>query len=173
MRLWYIINFIGLLLNTQKSKRKISLALLLLRSIRIKIQTILKRLFNSLKWGLNDAPQPLKPHAFTSLPLQSNVLDLMAKLPLGFSTCWIMLTVSACFTVYKLCTSPITGSNNRFLKNLIFLLKNQPLKFLSYLIMIITISYCIRSGVYACLGIDRASVDLYTFIWIIFCTYYS
>ena len=32
------------------------------------IQTLLSRVFNSLEWGLNSPP---KPHAFTSLPLQS------------------------------------------------------------------------------------------------------
>ena len=55
------------LLNPQKSKISLTYPLLL-RSIRIKIQTILKRLFDSLEWGLNSPP---KPHAFVSLPLQS------------------------------------------------------------------------------------------------------
>ena len=38
------------------------------------LQTFLGRLFISLEWGLNSPP---KPHAFTSLPLQSTLWDLI------------------------------------------------------------------------------------------------
>ena len=132
------------------------------------LQTLLSRVYNSLEWGLNSPP---KPHAFTSLPSQSNVLDLVAKLSLHSLICYTMLIVSACITMYKLWTSPITRSNKEFLKNLFISLKNHPLQFLIGLIIIITISYSIRSGVYGCLGLHRANVDLYTFILIIFCTW--
>ena len=132
------------------------------------LQTLLSRVYNSLEWGLNSPP---KPHAFTSLPLQSNVLDLMGEFSFASSTCCVMLIFSAGLTVYKLCTSPITGVNKRFLKNLFIILKNHPFLFFLGLAILITISYSIRSGVYGCLGLHRASVNIYIFILIIFCTW--
>ena len=132
------------------------------------LQTLLSRVFNSLEWGLNSPP---KPHAFTSLPLQSNVIDLSSELPLGFLICNVMLIISGCFTMHRLYISPIKLSNKGFLKNLFISLKKHPFQFFISLITIITISFFIRSSVFKYLGICRDSVYLCTFISIIFSTW--
>lgn len=55
--------------------------------------------FNSLEWGLNSQPEP---HAFISLPLQSNSLYIVGNFTLILSVCIIILTLCACLTIYNL-----------------------------------------------------------------------
>ncbi len=55
------------------------------------LQTLLNRAYSSLEWCLNSPP---KPHAFVSLPLQSNILYPMFK------------AIGSCFISFETCDAP-------------------------------------------------------------------
>ena len=55
------------------------------------LQTLLNRVFNSLEWGLNSPP---KPHAFTSLPLQSGFFkSFIGKFNLNWFTFPLFISI--------------------------------------------------------------------------------
>ena len=137
-------------------------------SIKIQIQTILNRVFNSLEWGLNDALQPPKAHAFVSLPLQSNSLCIVGSFTSIF---WaVILSISGCITIYILYLSQktINISNKTFFKCLFKNLINNPYLFIFKSVLFIMISFCIRTMVLYSLGLSE--LQLFTYVIIVFST---
>ncbi len=55
------------------------------------LQTQLSRVFHSLEWGLNSPP---KPHAFTSLPVQSSLFNIFTKFSLISLTIGLGLSIA-------------------------------------------------------------------------------
>ena len=158
------------------------------------LQTLLSRVFNSLEWGLNSPP---KPHAFTSLPLQSNSLYIVGNFSFSSFICFVssftfssltcivgsftfsslicilILTVSACLTIHKLYLSRKTRINSKieFLKSLFTKLKDHPFQFIFCLLGLFIISYAIRTTTFSCLGLDR-NYNVCIFLIIIFSTWF-
>ena len=126
------------------------------------LQTLLSRVFNSLEWGLNSPP---KPHAFTSLPLQSNIVGSFTSI-----FCALILSISGCITIYKLYLSQKTMnvSDKTFFKCLFKNLIDHPYLFIFKLVLFIIISFCIRTMVFYYLGMYE--IELFTYLIIVFCT---
>ena len=134
------------------------------------LQTILSRVYNSLEWGLRSPP---KPHAFTSLPLQSNSLYLEGNFTFSSLICILILTVSACLTLHKLYLSYKIRTITRkgFLKCLFINLKSHPFKIFFYLLGLFIISYIIRTTTFSYLDLNRED-NVCIFLIIIFSTWF-
>ena len=134
------------------------------------LQTLLSRVYNSLEWGLNSPP---KPHAFTSLPLQSNSLYLEGNYTFSSLICILILTVSASLTLHKLYWSYKIGTITKkgFLKCFFRNLKNHPFKSLFYLLGLFIISYIIRTTTLSYLDLNRQD-NVCIFLIIIFSTWF-
>ena len=139
------------------------------------LQTILSRVYNSLEWGLNSPP---KPHALTSLALQSNspyIVDILTSLFMH-----VMLGISGCITLYILYLpqETIKVSNKTFFKCLFKNLISHPYQFIFKSVLFIIISFSIRTMVFYSLGIHEG--ELFTYLMIVFstilpvlCTYHT
>ena len=128
------------------------------------LQTLLSRVYNSLEWGLNSPP---KPHAFTSLPLQSNCMYIVGSFISLF--CALILSISGGITIYKLYLSEKTMNVSDFkclFKNLI----DNPYLFIFKLALFFLISFCIRTMVFYSLGMYEVKVELFTYLIVVFCT---
>ena len=129
------------------------------------LQTLLSRVYNSLEWGLNSPP---KPHALTSLALQSNspyIVDILTSLFMH-----VMLGISGCITLYILYLpqETIKVSNKTFFKCLFKNLISHPYQFIFKSVLFIIISFSIRTMVFYSLGIHEG--ELFTYLMIVFST---
>ena len=129
------------------------------------LQTILSRVYNSLEWGLNSPP---KPHAYSSLPIQSNSLYIGDSFTHIF--CALILSISGCITIYKLyLTQKMIHVNNKtFLKCLFKNLINNPYLFIFKWVLFLLISFCVRTMAFYSLGLSE--VELFTYLIIVFST---
>ena len=129
------------------------------------LQTLLSRVYNSLEWGLNSPP---KPHASTSLPIQSSNLYIVSNFTSLF--CALILTIFGCITIYKLYLSQkiLNVSNKTFFKCLFKNLINNPCLFLFKWLLFLIISFCVRTMVFYSLGMYE--VELFTYLIIVFST---
>ena len=129
------------------------------------LQTLLSRVYNSLEWGLNSPP---KPHAYSSLPIQSNSLYIGDSFTHIF--CALILSISGCITIYKLyLTQKMIHVNNKtFLKCLFKNLINNPCLFIFKWVLFLLISFCVRTMAFYSLGLSE--VELFTYLIIVFST---
>ena len=129
------------------------------------LQTLLSRVYNSLEWGLNSPP---KPHAFTSLSIQSSSLYIVSNFTPIF--CALILSISGCTTIYKLHLSQktINVSNKTFFKCLFKNFINHPYLFIFKSVLFIIISFCIRTMVFY--SLDMYEIELFTYLIIVFST---